>query len=77
MHGIYGGVVDDGEGAAHVDAFGGVFDGIVEDVDDGGAEVFGDAEGLETDGARDALEDDAVGIEMVALECDGDAVGDK
>ena len=72
-----GGVVDDGQRAADVDAFGGVFDGVVEDVDDGGAEVFGDAEGVETDGAGDWFEDDAVGGEMVALEGDGDAVGDE
>ena len=60
-----------------MDAFGGVFDGVVEDVDDGGAEVFGDAEGVEADGAGDGFEDDAVGGEMVALEGDGDAVGDE
>jgi hypothetical protein len=72
-----GGVVDDGEGAANVDAFGGVFDGVVEDVDDGGAEVFGDAEGLEADGSGDGVEDDAVGGKIVALEGDGDAVGDE
>ena len=40
-------------------AFGGVFDGVVEDVDDGGAEVFGDAEGVEADSAGDGFEDDA------------------
>jgi hypothetical protein len=62
-----GGVVDDGERAADVHAFGGVLDGVVEDVDDGGAEVFGDAEGVEADGAGDGFENDAVGIKMVAL----------
>ena len=72
-----GGVVDDGERAADVDAFGGVFDGVVEDVDDGGAEVFGDAEGVEADGAGDGFEDDAAGGKIVALEGDGDAVGDE
>jgi len=72
-----GGVVDDGEGAADVDAFGGVFDVVVEDVDDGGAEVFGDAEGLEADGSGDGLEDDAAGGKVVALEGNGDAVGDE
>src|SRR6266851_720104 len=71
------GVVDDGQRAADVHAFGGVFDGVVEDVDDGGAEVFGDAEGVETDGAGDGVEDDAAGWEIVALEGDGDAVGDE
>src|SRR5258707_7548345 len=71
------GVVDDGQRAADVHAFGGVFDGVVEDVDDGGAEVFGDAEGVEADGAGDGFEDDAVKGKMVALEGDGDAVGDE
>jgi hypothetical protein len=70
-------VVDDGQGAADVNAFGGVFDGVVEDVDDGGAKVFGDAEGVEADGAGDGFENDAAGSEMVALEGDGDAVGDQ
>jgi hypothetical protein len=70
-------VIDDGEGAADVDAFGGIFDGVVEDIDDGGAEVFGDAESVETDGARDRFEDDAAGRKIVALEGDGDAVGDE
>ena len=60
-----------------MDAFGGVFDGVVEDVDDGGAEVFGDAESLEADSSGDGLEDDAAGGKVVALEGDGDAVGDK
>jgi hypothetical protein len=72
-----GGVVDDGEGAADVDAFGGVFDGVVEDVDDGGAEVFGDAQGLEAYGSGDGLEDDAAGGKVVSLEGDDDAVGDE
>jgi len=60
-----------------VHAFGGVFDGVVEDVDDGGAEVFGDAAGVEANGAGDGLENDAVRKKVVALEGDGDAVGDE
>jgi len=72
-----GGVVDDGEGAANVDTVGGVFDGVVEDVDDGGAEVFRDAESLQADGSGDGLEDDATGRKVVALQSDGDAVGDE
>ncbi len=71
------GVVGDGEGAADVDSAGGVFDGVVEEVEDGGAEVFGDALDVEADGAGDGLEDDAVGWEVVALEGDVDAVGDE
>jgi hypothetical protein len=60
-----------------VDAVGGVFDCVVEDVEDGGAEVFGDAEGVEADGAGGRLEEDAGGGEIVALEGDGDAVGEE
>ena len=60
-----------------VDAFGGVFDGVVEDVDDRGAEVFGDAESVEADGSGDGFEDDAFRRKMVALEGDGDAVFDE
>jgi hypothetical protein len=71
------GVAGDGERAADMDAVWGVFDGIVEDVDDGGAEVFGDAEGEEADGSRGGFEDDAGGREMVALEGDGDAVAEE
>ena len=67
-------VIDDGEGAANVDAIEGVFDSVVEDIDDGGAEVFGDAEGVKADGAGDGFEDDAAGWEVVALDGDGDAV---
>src|SRR6202020_1628745 len=44
---------------------------------DGGAKVFGDALDVEADVAGDGLEDDAVGFEVVSLEGDGDAVGDK
>jgi len=68
------GVAGDGEGATDVDAVGGVFDGVVEDVYDGGAEVFGDALGVEADGAGDGFEGDVVGRKMMALEGDGDAL---
>lgn len=71
------GVAGDGESAGDVDAFGGVFDGVVEEVEDGGAEVFGDAEDGEADGAGDGLEDDGVGGKMMALEGGGDAVGEE
>ena len=77
MRRVSPGVVGDGEGAADVDSAGGVFDGVVEEVEDGGAEVFGDALDVEADGAGDGLEDDAVGREVVALEGDVDAVGDE
>jgi hypothetical protein len=71
------GGIDDGEGAADVDAFGGVLDGVVEEVEDGGAEVFGDADGVGADDSGDGFEEDAFGREVVALECDGDAVGEE
>jgi len=72
-----GSVVDDRQAAADVNAFGRVLDGVVEDVDDGGAEVFGDAHRVEADGTRNGLEDDAAGGEMVALQGDGDAIFDE
>src|SRR6202789_100401 len=71
------GVASDGEGAPYVNAFRGVFDGVVQDVEDGGAQVFGDTEGVEADGAGSWLEKDAAGREMMALEGDGDAFGDE
>ena len=60
-----------------VDAVGRVLDGVVEDVEDGGAEVFRDAADVEADGAGDGGELDGVGGQVVALEGDGDAVGDQ
>jgi hypothetical protein len=71
------GVAGNGQRAADVHAFGGVLDGVVENVDDSGAEVFGDAEGMEGDGAGGGFEDDALRGKMMALEGDGDAVGDE
>jgi hypothetical protein len=71
------GVVGDGEGTANVDSVGRVFDGVVEEVEDGGAEVFDDALNVESDGSGDGFEDDAVWLEVMALESDGDAVGDE
>ena len=71
------GVVGDGEGAADVDSAGGVLDGVVEEVEDRGAEVFGDAEDVETNGSGDGFEHDGFGGEVVALEGDGDAVVDE
>jgi len=68
------GVAGDGQGAADVDSAGGVLDGVVEEVEDCGAEVFGDAEDVEANGSGDGLEDDGFGGEVVALEGDGDAV---
>jgi hypothetical protein len=71
------GVALDGEPAANVDAVGGVFDGVVEEVEDSGAEVFGVGEDEEADAAGDVGEGDGVGLEVVAGEHGGDAVGDE
>jgi len=69
-----GGSVD-GQRAVDVNSFRGVFDGVVEDVEDGGAEVFGKADDVGTDVA--GFEDDALGREAVAAEGDVDAVGEE
>src|SRR5579862_5779037 len=71
------GVAGDGEGTADVDGVGGVLDGVVEEIEDGRAEIFRDAEGVEVDRAGDRLEGDGVGGEVVALDGDGDTVGDE
>ena len=60
-----------------MDSVGGVLDGVVEEVEDGGAEVFGDGADVEADGAGDGSELDGFGGEVVALQGDGDAVGDQ
>ena len=72
-----GGEADDGDGAGNVNARGGIFDGVVEDVEDGSAKVFGDDADVEADVAGDGGELDGVGGEVVALEGDGDAFGDE
>jgi hypothetical protein len=60
-----------------VDGFGGVLDGVVEEVEDRGAEVFWDAADVEADAEGDGDELDCAGGEVVALEGDVDAVGDE
>ncbi len=60
-----------------MDTFGRVFDGIVEEVEDGCAEVFGDAEDAEANTSGDGIELDGVRREVVALEGDGDRVDDE
>jgi len=58
-----------------VDAVGRVLYGVVEQVEDGGAEVFGVAEDEEADAAGDVGEGDGIGGEMVTAEDGLDAVG--
>ena len=60
-----------------MDAVGRVLDGVVEDVEDGGAEVFGDDADVEADVAGDGGELDGVGGRGDGVEGDGDAVGDE
>jgi hypothetical protein len=71
------GVVCDGERAADMDSVGRVFDGVIEDVENSRAEVFGDALDVEVDGSGDGFEDDGFGGKVVALKCNGDAVGNE
>ncbi len=74
------GVVGDGEGAANIEvgeAGRRILDGVFQQVEDGGAEVLGDAEDAEPDADGDGREGDAVGREVVAGKRDGDAVGDQ
>jgi hypothetical protein len=60
-----------------VNAVGGVLHGVVEEVEDGGAEVFEVAEDKETNAAGDVFEGDVFRREMVAEEHCRNAVGDK
>ena len=71
------GVADDGEAAADVDVLRAVLDRVVEQVEQGDAEVFGDAEDVEANCARSRFELDGFGRKVVAAEGDGDAVGDE
>src|SRR5438270_927902 len=71
------GVVDNGQRAADVHAIRGVLHGVIQDVDDSGAEIFGDAESVEANGAGDGFENDTALRKMMPLESDGDAIGDQ
>src|SRR5208283_2296108 len=70
-------VVDDGERAEDADGFRGVLDGVVEEVEDCGAEVLGDGADVQADFAGDGGELDGHGGEVVAQQGDVDAVGDQ
>jgi hypothetical protein len=60
-----------------VDSFRGVFHGVIEQIENGGAQVFGDSHDAKTDAPRDRLEDDRIRRKMVALQGDLDALGDE
>ena len=62
---------------ADIDVVGGVLDGVIEEVEDGGAEVFRDAGDAEADGSWDGGEGDGLRREVVAGEGDGDAFGNE
>ena len=59
-----------------MDPVGGVLDGVVEEVEDGGAEVFWDGADVEADVAGHGRELDGVCGKVVAQEGDSDAVCD-
>jgi hypothetical protein len=71
------GIALDGEAAGDVNSFGGVLYGVIEEVEDGGAEVFDVGEDEEADAAGDVLEGDVFGLEVMAEEHSGDAFGDE
>jgi hypothetical protein len=56
------GVALDGEAAGDVDALGGVLYGVIEKVEDGGADVVDVGEDEETDAAGDLFEGDGFGL---------------
>jgi hypothetical protein len=60
-----------------VNAVGGVLHGVVEEVEDGGAEVFEVAEDEEANAAGDVCKGDVFGLEVVANKYCCDAVGDE
>jgi hypothetical protein len=61
------GVTLDAETAGDVNAFGGVLYGVVEEVEDGGAEVFDVGEDEEANAAGDVFEGDVFGLQVVAV----------
>lgn len=71
------GVARDCERATDVNAFGRVFDCVVEKIEDGGADVFGDAENSQANTAGNRVERDGIRGKVVALEGDGDGIGDE
>ena len=66
-----------GERAADMDSARRVFDGVVEKIEHGGAEIFGDALDMEPNCAGHGLKDNAVGWKVVSLESDVDTLGDQ
>jgi hypothetical protein len=55
------GIADDGERAADVDRLGRILDGVVEEIEDGGSDVFRNAADMEADRAGDTEELNGVG----------------
>lgn len=71
------GVLLDEERDANVDASGGVLNGVFENIDEGGAEVFGDAEGVQADSAGNGKQGNGFGREIVLAEDGGDGFGEE
>jgi hypothetical protein len=71
------GVTLDAEAAGDVDTVWGVLHSVVEEVEDGGAKVFGVGVDVEADIAGDVGEGDVFRLQVVAEEDGGDAVGDE
>ena len=70
-------VAEDGDGTENANPVGRIFDRVIENVEDGGAEVFGDGSDVQADPERDGCELNRFGWKVVALERDGDAVGNQ
>jgi len=71
------GVALDADAAGDVNALWGVFHRVIEQVEDGGAEVLDVSEDEEADAAGDVYEGDVFWLEVMAEEHGGDALGDE
>jgi len=71
------GVALDADSAGDGYAVGGIFHGVVEEIEDSGAKVFAVGEDEEADAAWDVFEGDVFGLEVVAEKDSGDAIGDE
>lgn len=60
-----------------MDAVGGIFDRVIENVEDGGAEVFGDGSDVQAHPERDGCELNRLDGEVITLERDRNAVGNQ
>ena len=70
-------VAGDGERDGDVEVVGAVLDGVVEEIEDGGAKVFGDGVDAEFDLAGDGRKGDGFRRKVMTGKRDGDALGDE